>query len=891
MTPPTPTPTPTPPPTPTPTQPAGPPQPLAVVTSLKVKLGLLVAISAAVAAGIASLGSSAGVAAWLSIPVTIALALGVTQLLAVGMTSPLRQMTAAARRMATGDYGVRVDETSRDEVGDLARAFNTMARDLADVDRQRRELVANVSHELRTPLAGLIAVLDNLVDGVAPSDPDALATVLRQAERMSALVEDLLDLARVDAGKAPLRAEPVALAGLVAEAVAEVATLGRAVEYDVAVPSDLTLSADPGRLGQLVANLLDNASRHSPAGGVVRVVAERVGDGVRLEVSDQGPGVSPVDRERVFEAFGTLQATEGGGGTGLGLAIARWVTDLHGGRISFVDPAPAPGPDPGPGARVRVELPLASPRPSMPRPSTLPSEEPVPPPPPPPTSPVSPVSPAPAESRPVTTPSTPSLLDDVFDALWAGRDVPARIGLLAGALAVGLLAAIVIPDRDFGLGTSLVLLAGGAVVLTASPQRRDPFTLACAALCAALAVVPTVRDAEWIAVLSVLAGGLVCVVGVTRGRTLPGFVLSALAWPLAGLRGLPWLGRTLSGLVGLGHGAALLRTVVWSVLGLVVFGLLFASADALLAEWVDAVVPDLTADLFVARIFVTVFVAGAVLAAAYVALNPPTVDRVGERRAVTRRYEWLAPVGVVIAVFAAFLTAQATVVFGGHDYLRRTTGLTYADYVHQGFGQLTVATALTLVVIWAAARKAPRETAADRAWLRGSLGLLCVLTLVVVASALHRMALYQEAYGFTRLRLLVDVFEGWLGLLVLAVLVSGIALNGRWLARFALLTGVAAVLGIAAINPDAWIARHNLDRYESDGKVDWTYLQGLSEDAVPEYDDLPAIERACALFGRHLSDDDWLEWNLGRARADLSASDIPASDDVVCPDPREEAIR
>ena len=133
---------------------------------------------------------------------------------------------------------------------------------------------------------------------------------------------------------------------------------------------------------------------------------------------------------------------------------------------------------------------------------------------------------------------------------------------------------------------------------------------------------------------------------------------------------------------------------------------------------------------------------------------------------------------LVDAVFLVFLGAQATVVFGGHDYLERTTGLTYADYVHQGFGQLTVATALTLLVVWAAARKAPRATAADRTWLRVSLGLLCALTLVVVASALYRMHVYQEAYGFTRLRLLVDVFEGWLGLLVLAVMAAGVGAAG-----------------------------------------------------------------------------------------------------------------
>ncbi len=826
------------------------PEPLARVASLKVKLGLLVAASVTVAAAVATLGRAGGVPVWLSIPVTIMLALAVTQLLAVGMTSPLRQMTEAARRMATGDYAVRVTETSSDEVGDLARAFNTMARDLATVDRQRRELVANVSHELRTPLAALCAVLENLVDGIAPRDPESLRAALDQAERLARLVEDLLDLARVDAGKAPLIPEAVAVAPLLADAVAEARVLGRAVEYDVRVdPSPLVVQADPARVRQLVANLLDNASRHSPAGGTVVVAAARHGDRFRLEVHDQGPGVAAEERERVFEPFGTLSATDGGGGTGLGLAIARWVTDLHGGSIRFVDPAPGNG-----GARVRVDLPLEPPdRPTHRPEQAIPTVAPP------------PASPAPT-IPPVAVPARP-LLDDVFGSFWPDR-APARLPVLLGAVATGVLAGLVLPFRDLGLGTFLVLLAAGAVVLSASRHRRDPFTVSCAAMCVLLAATSVVRDADWIVVLCLFAGAALCVCGVSAGRTLPGFVLAGLAWPLAGLRGLPWLGRTLAQLTGLGQGAALLRTLVWSFLGLLVFGALFASADALLAEWADAVLPDVTLDTFILRTFVAVAAGGTVLAAAYLALNPPRVDRGGHRpRPVTRRFEWLAPVLVVNGVFASFLVAQATVVFGGHGYLQRTTGLTYAEYVHQGFGQLTVATALTLMVIWAAARKAPRTTPGDRAWLRASLGMLCLQTLVVVASAMHRMHVYQEAYGFTRLRLLVDVFEGWLGVLVLAVVLSGAALRAAWLPRFAVLSGVVALFGLAAVNPDAWIAEHNLDRFAETGRMDWGYLRELSDDAVPALVALPDDLERCVLEARDAASDDWLEWNLGRARA------------------------
>jgi signal transduction histidine kinase len=837
--------------------------PLDQVRSVKAKLGLLVAVSTILASVLAAVGAVGGVPVWLSIPVTVALALAVTQLLAVGMTSPLREMTAAARGMARGNYSVRVTATSSDEVGELGRAFNRMAEDLAAVDRQRRELVANVSHELRTPLAALCAVLENLVDGVAEPDPVALRTALDQAERLSALASDLLDLARVDAGKAKLTTTQVAVQELLDRAVAEARVTGRKVRYDVRVtPPALTVPADRARLQQLIANLLDNASRHSPAGGEVRITAQQADGGWRLEVADDGPGIPAADRDRVFERFGTLSETDGGGGTGLGLAIARWVTDLHGGTIHFVDPEPRRT-----GARVRVDLPNR-PRPFAHAPRKV-QEAPM-------TEPGDQTRPNAASA--VQTPSTPtpaaavrvpeSGMDLMFGKFWPDNRLAGNLRVVLWCLGVGLLAGIVLPFRDLGLGTFLVLLAAGAVILNFSVNRRSRFTVACAALCVLLAATVVVRDAEWIAVLSLFAGGALCVAALVNGRSVPAFVLAGIAWPLAGLRGLPWLGRSVRTVGGLRANAAMVRTVVLSALAVLVFGLLFSSADAVFAEWVGALVPDLELDSFILRAFLTIAVGGVVLAATYLGMNPPNVEvDSGSARPVARRYEWLAPVLLVDGVFLVFLAAQATVSFGGHDYLERVTGLTYAEYVHQGFGQLTVATALTLLVVWAAARKAPRTTPSDVAWLRGSLGLLCLLTLVVVASALYRMHVYQEAYGFTELRLLVDVFEGWLGLLVIGVMVAGVTLKAGWLPRAALLSGAGLLLMIAAINPDAWIARHNVDRYTTTGKVDWFYLRSLSDDAVPVLAKLPDNVRDCALNGYERSTDDWLEWNLGRHRA------------------------
>ena len=139
-----------------------------------------------------------------------------------------------------------------------------MAEDLATVDRERRELIATVSHELRTPLTAMTALLENLADGVVPADAAHLGEALEQAERLGALVADLLQLSRLEAGVVELERQPVHLRALADDCVAQVRSAGRTAAYDVAVPADLTVSADPARLRQLLVNALDNAGRHSP---------------------------------------------------------------------------------------------------------------------------------------------------------------------------------------------------------------------------------------------------------------------------------------------------------------------------------------------------------------------------------------------------------------------------------------------------------------------------------------------------------------------------------------------------------------------------------------------------------------------------------------------------
>lgn len=311
-------------------------RPLDPLGSIRTKLGALVGVTVAVTAVLTTTATGFGLTPLLTIPAAVVVALAVTQLLARGMTSPLREMTAAARVMATGDYSRRVTASSRDEVGELARTFNTMAGDLARVDQQRRDLVANVSHELRTPVSALRALLENLVDGVVPPDAERLAAALTQTERLGRLVSDLLDLSRVDAGITPLAPRPVEVRPFLEEVVREARMADHPVAYVVDVePADLVVDGDRARLHQLLANLLDNAGRHAPPGGTVGVRAYRDRSGTVLEVSDPGPGIPARDRATAFDRFTTGRSDDGG--TGLGLAIARWVTDLHGGTITVVD--------------------------------------------------------------------------------------------------------------------------------------------------------------------------------------------------------------------------------------------------------------------------------------------------------------------------------------------------------------------------------------------------------------------------------------------------------------------------------------------------------------------------------------------------------------------------
>ena len=168
--------------------------------------------------------------------------------------------------------------------------------------------------------------------------------------------------------------------------------------------------------------------------------------------------------------------------------------------------------------------------------------------------------------------------------------------------------------------------------------------------------------------------------------------------------------------------------------------------------------------------------------------------------------------------------------------------------------------------------------------LRALLGALCLLTLAVVASALYRMSLYQDAFGYTVLRVFVDGFELWLGLVVVMLLVAGIRLSGWWVPRAALVAAAVFALGFAVMNPDAWVASRNIDRFDAGDSLDTSYLSSLSADATPVIvARLPADVSACitqSWQGTPFEDDDLLSWNLGRARATDAAATLPTAPDA-----------
>lgn len=466
---------------------------------------------------------------------------------------------------------------------------------------------------------------------------------------------------------------------------------------------------------------------------------------------------------------------------------------------------------------------------------------------------------------------------------WPGPVAATGLRPLAAAAGAGLVTAAVLPFDRPGLGW---VIAGAAVAgAIAAAVRRPPGPapgparrwepLAWGVVSLVLLAVGSVRAAEWLFGLCLLAAAAATVLALTGGRTVRGLALGAVLLPVAAGRaaigcrpGIATLRRRI------GRRVRVAPTVAVTGLLLVGFGALLASADAAYSQLLGQAVPALVPATVLRTALL--FVAAAALALAGVVLLavPPAVDQADPAPAAgrVRSAEWAIPVGALVVLFASFVAVQLTVLFGGEEYVLGPDGPSYADHARGGFWQLLVVTALTLLVIGVAGWVAPRRRPGQRWLLRGLVGALALLTLVIVASALFRMHTYQQAYGFSRLRVLVSLVELWLGLVFLLVIAATVRLRASWLPRAVVATGVVAVLGLAGFNPDRFIAERNIDRAATGGhQLDLGYLAGLSADATPALACLPVRHRTVTLarIEASLADppDDWRSANLSRAAA------------------------
>ncbi|MEU9361853.1 DUF4153 domain-containing protein [Streptomyces sp. NPDC048301] len=448
-------------------------------------------------------------------------------------------------------------------------------------------------------------------------------------------------------------------------------------------------------------------------------------------------------------------------------------------------------------------------------------------------------------------------------------------GTLWSVLATALASALLLGD---GLGVNLLVVTAPAALAAFFAARSAgrvlrPWTAVWAVGGLALLTVPALRDAGWpvfLAVVSAIALGSLALHG---SRSWPGVLLGSVGLFTSAAGGVRWGWRGVRERTGDSRGRlrTVVRTTVMAVVLLFVFGALFASADAAFADLLGELTPDLSVGEAPWRVFLFLLGAAGALAASYSAVAPVRWDRITVRPGTARsRAEWAVPLIVLNLLFAAFIGLQLVVLLGGYDKVLEETGLLPAEYARQGFWQLLWATVLTLLVIALALRWAPRGGQGDRTLVRCVLGTLCLLTLIVVASALRRMDLYVDAFGLTRLRISVAAVELWLGVVLVLILAAGI-FGARMLPRAIAASAAVGVLAFGLISPDGLIAEQNVQRYGSHGTIDIDYLRGLSADAVPALDELPEPLRSCALeyLQRDLSlrDTPWYATSWGEARA------------------------
>ncbi len=312
-------------------------------------------------------------------------AIAISAFTARRITQSLRAITEASQRIAGGDYHQRVPVASDDELGNLAMSFNRMAQTLEQTEQRRLDLIGNVAHELRTPLSSIRSTLEALTDGVLAPEPATFLSAQHETARLQRLVQDLEELSRVEAGQIPLNRQAVAIDELIEAVVERLQPQfeDKGVSLTSAASTDLpAVDVDPGRIMQVLLNLLGNALQYTPPGGRVSVQSSVISrqspvinevieashkpaidhqpshtdNRLLITVQDSGIGISEGDMPHIFERFYRVDKSRSraGGGSGIGLTISKHLVEAHGGRIWVESPGP------GGGSSFFFTVPLAS---------------------------------------------------------------------------------------------------------------------------------------------------------------------------------------------------------------------------------------------------------------------------------------------------------------------------------------------------------------------------------------------------------------------------------------------------------------------------------------------------------------------------------------------------
>ncbi len=455
---------------------------------------------------------------------------------------------------------------------------------------------------------------------------------------------------------------------------------------------------------------------------------------------------------------------------------------------------------------------------------------------------------------------------------WRVPPEPPRPAVLVclGTLAVLAAATLLAPA---GVHWLVLALLVAAVAWMAGPGTPSPSGLVLGGLAVALVGVAAVRSSSESLALCLIAALGLAAAAALQGRRWPAIVLAVPALAPAGVLGAIWVAKA-------GRSARMPRNALaWArgaVIGVLLTGAvvaLLASADEAFAGLIDSLTPAW--DLSLApRVLVALLVSVLTIALMYARrVRPHLIGANGwERRGPLG--EWALPLVLLNVVLVAFLLVQAAVLFEAYPESLVSGGLTPAERARQGFGQLVVVTLLIAVTLgWSALRSDPRLPGHRRLLLILGGGLL-VEALVLVASALRRMWLYEQAFGWTVLRLDVAAFEIWLA--VILVLAAGAWLIGRAavVPRLVIGSAGAALLVLSLASPDALVARWNVDRFERTGAIDLAYAGRLSDEALPQLARLPEPQRSCVL-NRPITDAPWYAANWSRIRASHLAVELP----------------